>query len=66
MIGMRYQKLMTEIFRAKTRIAPELMKRVFVFIDKPSNLRNQPKCNCIISCTERYDIERTSSMGPKL
>ena len=57
---------MTEIFRAKTRIAPELMKRVFVFIDKPYNLRNLSKCNCIISCTERYDIERTSSMGPKL
>ena len=57
---------MTEIFRAKTRIAPELMKQVFEFIDITYNLRNRSKCNRIISCTERYDIETTSSIGPKL
>ena len=32
-------KLMTEIFKVKTGIAPELMKRVFKFADVPYNLR---------------------------
>ena len=45
------QKLMTEIFKVKTGIAPELMKGVFEFTDVPYNLRNQSKCNCSIPCT---------------
>ena len=40
------QNLMTEIFKVKTRIAPELMKGVFEFTDVSYNLRNQSKCNC--------------------
>ena len=39
------QKLMTEIFKVETGIAPELMKGVFEFTDVPYNLRNQSKCN---------------------
>ena len=35
------QKLMTEIFKVKTRIVPQLMKSVFEFADVPNNLRNQ-------------------------
>ena len=60
---------MTEIFKVKTGIVPrmpELMKGVFEFNDVPYNLRKQSKCNRSIPCTERCDIEATSSIGPKL
>ena len=60
------QKLMTEIFKVKTGIVPELMKGVFEFNDVPYNLKNQSKCNRSIPCTERYGIEMASSIGPKL
>ena len=60
------QRLMTEIFKVKTRIAPELMKGVFEFTDVSYNLRNQSKCNCGIPWTERYDTEAASSIGPIL
>ena len=32
---------MTEIFKVKTGIVPQLMKNVFEFADVPNNLRNQ-------------------------
>ena len=60
------QKLMTEIFKVKTRRAPELMKGVFEFADVPYNLRNQSKCNRSIPCTEKYGIKTASSIGRKL
>ena len=55
------QNLMTEIFKVKTGIAPELMKGVFEFTDVPYNLRNQSKCNRSIPCAEGYGIEAASS-----
>ena len=60
------RKLITEIFKVKTGIAPELMKNVFEFADVHYNRTNQSTCNRSISCTERYDIETASSIGPKL
>ena len=60
------QRLMTEIFKVKTRIASELMKRVFEFADVPYNLRSHSKCNHSIPCTERYSIETASFVGLKL
>ena len=57
---------MTEIFKVKTGIVPELMKGVFEFVDVPYNLRNQSKCSRSIPCTEKYGIETASSIGPKL
>ena len=60
------QKPMTEIFNVKTGISPELMKVVFEFADVTYNLKNQSKCSRSIPCTERYDIEAASSIGPKL
>ena len=57
---------MTEIFKVKTGIIPELMKGVFEFTNLTYNLRNQSKCNCSIPCTKRYGIETTPSIGPKL
>ena len=55
------QKLITEIFKVKTGIAPELMKGAFAFADVPYNLRNQSKCSRSITCTEWYGIETASS-----
>ena len=60
------QRLMTEIFKVKTRIASELMNRVFEFADVPYNLRSHSKCNHSIPCTERYSIETASFVGLKL
>ena len=60
------QNLMTEISKAKTGIAPELMKGVFEQADVPYNLRNRSKCSSSIPCTEKYDFETVSSIGPKL
>ena len=42
------------------------MKGVFEFTDVPYNLRILSKCNHSITFTERYGIETTSSIGPKL
>ena len=36
---------MTEIFKDKIGIAPELMKSVFDFADVTYNLRSQSKCS---------------------
>ena len=60
------QNLKAEIFKVKTGIVQKLMKGVFEFSDLPYNLRNQLKFNRSISCTERYDIEKPSSISPKL
>ena len=57
---------MTELFKVKTEIDPELMKGVFEFADIPYNLRNQSKCSRSIPCTKRYGIETASSIGLKL
>ena len=57
---------MTEIFKVKTGIVPELMKGVFEFVDVPYNLRNQSKCSRSIPCTKRYATETASSIGPDL
>ena len=58
------QKLMTEIFKVKTGIDPDLV--VFEFTDALYNLRNQSKCNHSTPCTERYGIEMASCIGPNL
>ena len=55
------QKLMTEIFKVKTGIAPELMKRVFEFADVAFNPKNQSKCNRSIPCPERSKTMGQSS-----
>ena len=44
---------MTDIFKVKTGIAPELMKGVFEFADVPYNLGNHSKCSRSIPYTER-------------
>ena len=57
---------MTEVFKVKSGLAPELMKGIFKFTDVPYNMRNQSKCNHGMPCTEDYGIEMASSIGPKL
>ena len=57
---------MTEIFKVKTGIAPELMKGVFESADVPYNLRNQSKWSRSIPCTERFGMATAHSIGLKL
>ena len=42
------------------------MKGVSKITDVPCNLRNESKSDCIIPCTERYDVEKVSFIGSKL
>ena len=60
------QKLVTEIFKVKAGLAPEIMKEVFDFVDPPYNLRNNHKFNLRVPNTNRYGIETASYIGPKL
>ena len=57
---------MTEIFKVKTGIAPELMKDVFELADVPYNLWNQSKYSRSIPSAEKYGIETAPSIGLKL
>ena len=57
---------MTGIFKVKIKIAPQLIKDIFQFVDLPYNMRNWSKYTCSIACTERYSIETASFIGPKL
>ena len=57
---------MTKIFKVKARIAPELMKDVFEFVDIPSNMRNQSTFYRSIPCIKRYGIEVVPFVGAKL
>ena len=57
---------MTDIFKVKTGIAPELMKDVFEFAEVPYNLWNQFKYSRSIPSAEKYGIETAPSIGLKL
>ena len=56
---------MTDNFKVKTGIAPELMKGVFEFADVPYNLRNQYKCNRCVPCTERHIFYKVQNYWTK-
>ena len=56
---------MTEIFKLKTKIVPELMKGVFEFVGVPYNLKNQSECYHSLFYTERHGIETAPSIDPK-
>ena len=38
--GRNLQKLVTDIFKIKTNLAPEIMKKVFEIVEGPYTLRN--------------------------
>ena len=60
------QKLVTEIFKVKNGLSPELMNDVFEFIEKPYSLRTTSHFRSRKIHTTKYGIEKPSSLGCKL
>ena len=60
------QKLVTEIFKVKNSLSPELMNDVFEFIEKPYSLRTTSHFRSRKIRTTKYGIETPSYLGPKL
>ena len=60
------QKLVTEIFKVKNGLSPELMNDVFEFIEKPYSLRTTSHFRLRKIRTTKYGIETPSYLGPKL
>ena len=60
------QKLVTEIFKVKNGLSPELMNDNFEFIEKPYSLRTTSHCRSRKIGTTEYGIETPSYLGPKL
>ena len=60
------QKLVTEIFKVKDGLSPELMNDVFEFIEKPYSLRTTSHFRSRKICTTKYGKETPSYLGPKL
>ena len=57
---------MTEIFKVKNSLSPELMNDVFEFIKKPYSLRTTSHFRSRKIRTTKYGIETSSYLGPKL
>ena len=60
------QKLMTEFFKVKNGLSPELMIDVFEFIEKPYSLRTTSHFRSRKIRTTKYGIETPSYLGHKL
>ena len=60
------QKLVTEIFKVKNSLSPELMNDVFEFIKKPYSLRTTSHFRSRKIRATKYGIETPSYLGPKL
>ena len=60
------QNLATEIYRTKNDLGPKIMKDTFHFIQKPYNLKNDPKLQRRKNCTVYFGIESLSSLAPKI
>ena len=60
------QKLMTEIFKVKGGLSPELVNDVFEFIKKPYSLWTTLHFRSRKIRTVKYGIETPSYLGPKL
>ena len=60
------QKLVTEIFKVKNSLSPELMNDVFEFIEKPYSLRTTSHFRSRKIRTTKYGIETPSYLGRKL
>ena len=59
------QKLVTEIFKVKNGLSPELMNDVFEFIEKPYSLRTTSHFRSRKIRTTKYGIETPSYLDPK-
>ena len=60
------RRLVTEMFKAKNGLLPELMNDVFEFIEKPYSLRATSHFRSKKIRTTKYGIETLSYLGPKL
>ena len=60
------QKLVTEIFKVKNDLSPELMNDAFKFTEKPYCLRTTSHFRSRKIRTTKYGIETPSYLGPKL
>ena len=60
------QKLVTEIFKVKNGLSPELVNDVFQFIEKPYSLRTTSHFKSRRIRTTKYGIEIRSYLGSKL
>ena len=59
------QKLVTEIFKVKNGLSPELMNDVFEFIEKPYSLRTTSHFRSCTIRTTKYGVETLSYLGLK-
>ena len=60
------QKLVTEIFKVKMNIGPEIMKEVFEIVEGSQALRNEPKLKSRKIHSVRYGIETASFVGARV
>ena len=60
------QKLVTEIFKVKNGLSPDIMNDVFEFIEKPYSLRTTSHFRLRKIRTIKYGIQPPSYLGPKL
>ena len=60
------QILVTEIYKTKKDLGPEIIKDTFHFIQKPYNLRNDPELQRRRNRTVYFGTESISSLAPKI
>ena len=60
------QKLVTEIFKVKMNLGPEIMKEVFEIVEGSHALRNELKLKSRKIHSVRYGIETTSFVGARV
>ena len=60
------QKLVTEVFKVKNGLLPQLMNDVFEFTEKPCSLQTTSHFMSRNIRTTKYGIETHSYHGPKL
>ena len=60
------QKLVTEIFKVKMNLAPEIMKEVFEIVEGPDTLRNELKLKSRKIHSVRRGIETASFVGARI
>ena len=56
------QILATEICKVRNDLGPEIMKDIFLFVQKPYNLRNDLTLQKRKNCTVYFEIESKSSL----
>ena len=60
------QKLVTEIFKVKMNLGPEIMKVEFEIVEGPHTLRNELKLKSRKIHSVRYGIETASFVGTRV